>query len=160
MKNNSTLITITSEKRSYRRVFSLLVFFNLCFLFDANSTVYYISSQGNDSNTGKMQQLSWKTIDKVNTSMSLFVPGDSILLKRGDVFYESLKISKSGSSANPIYFGAYGTGANPILYGGKVLANWTPKGNNIWETVCQDCPLYVEALSINNKLTPKSLITF
>ncbi len=46
-----------------------------------------------------------------------FLPGDSILFKRGDVWNESLVPPSSGSSGNPITFDAYGTGAPPNLTG-------------------------------------------
>ena len=53
---------------------------------------YFSSSTGNDSYTVTQAQnpgTPWKTIDKLNSSMSLINPGDSILFKRGDIFYRA-----------------------------------------------------------------------
>ena len=57
----------------------------------------------------------WQTMAKVNGQT--FAAGDSILLKRGDVWNESLVPPRSGASGNPIAFDAYGTGAAPNLTG-------------------------------------------
>ena len=49
-------------------------------------------------------------------SRSLFRPGDSILLKRGDTWYEEFNItSQAGASGTPITYGAYGSGALPTV---------------------------------------------
>jgi hypothetical protein len=47
----------------------------------------------------------------------LITPGDSILLKRGDVFAGQIHDTLYGSVDHPIVIGAYGTGAKPIIYG-------------------------------------------
>ena len=52
---------------------------------------------------------------KVNAQA--FSPGDSVLLRRGDVWNESLAPGSSGAAGNPITFDAYGTGAPPKLTG-------------------------------------------
>ena len=90
---------------------------------DAATNVYYVSVTGNDSNPGSLAQ-PWKTISKVNSQMSSFKPGDSVLFKRGETWTlnsngeaGSLNISASGSAGNPITFGAYGSGNLPVFDG-------------------------------------------
>ena len=83
----------------------------------ASATDYYVSSSGNDSANGLSSSTPWQSISKVNSSFSGFNPGDRILFKRGDVFYGTLRISRSGSSGNPITISAYGSGANPVISG-------------------------------------------
>ena len=100
----------------------------------ASATDYYISSSGNDANNGRSSSTPWKTIAKVNSAFSIMKPGDRILFKRGDTFYGTLKISKSGLSGSPIIIGAYGTGANPIITGFTNVTAWTNLGSNIWES--------------------------
>lgn len=95
-------------------------------------SVYYVSSTGNDTNTGKSISLPWKTIDKVNSMMSSFVPGDSIVFKCGEVFRGELIITKSGTSNAKIYFGSYGTGAKPVINGASTVTNWITAGTNLW----------------------------
>lgn len=91
-----------------------------------SATDYYVKSTGNDSYTGLSDAQAWKTISKVNTvwAAGTFAPGDSILFNRGDTFYGTLIVTESGTSANDIIIGAYGTGANPVLSGFQVLDSW------------------------------------
>ena len=96
------------------------------------SATYYVSSSGNDSNSGLSISQTWKTLGKVNAST--FVPGDQILFKRGDTFYGSLTIGQSGTSGSRIIYGPYGTGANPIITGLTAVTSWTNLGSNIWES--------------------------
>ncbi|HEY5124074.1 MAG TPA: hypothetical protein VIK14_10090, partial [Ignavibacteria bacterium] len=75
----------------------------------ASATDYYVSSSGNDSNNGLSSSTPWKTIIKVNSAFSTMKPGDRILFNRGDTFYGTITVTKSGSTGNPITIGAYGT---------------------------------------------------
>ena len=108
----------------------LIIIVHLAFL--GFSATYYVSSAGNDSNSGLSTSLPWKTLGKVNAST--FVPGDQILFQRGDTFYGSLTIAQSGSSSSRIVYGAYGTGANPVITGFTAVTSWTNLGGNIWES--------------------------
>ena len=110
----------------------LLLFIIPCLT--ANAKNYYISSgSGNDTNSGTSTTTAWKTIIKLNSFTGL-VSGDAVLFNRGETFYGSIIVKKSGSSGNPIVFGAYGTGANPIITGFRTVSTWTNLGNNIWES--------------------------
>jgi parallel beta-helix repeat protein len=93
---------------------------------------YYVSNSGNDTNTGLTTTQAWKTLTKVNSSA--FKPGDQILFERGSSFYGTLTIKYSGTSGNPITYGAYGTGANPKITGFTQVTSWTNLGSNIWES--------------------------
>jgi hypothetical protein len=78
---------------------------------------YYVSNSGEDSNNGLSESAAWKTIDKVNTEMSRFSPGDIIAFRKGDVFTTatSLRIDVDGTVSKPIVFTNYGTGDLPTL---------------------------------------------
>jgi hypothetical protein len=79
-------------------------------------TVYYVdAANGSDVNNGLSISSPWKTINKVNNS--IFVPGDSILFKRGRTWGATLIPPSHGSSGNNITFGAYGTGDLPKIDG-------------------------------------------
>ncbi len=103
---------------------------------------YYFSSiLGNDSRSAiqaKNPATPWKTINKVNSYFSHFLPGDSILFRRGDTFYGSLTIKKSGTAGLPIVFSCYGDPALniPQITGMIALGSWSNKGNGIWESNC------------------------
>ena len=109
----------------------LLTFLFLSFTTTAR-TYYLSSSSGSDYNSGTDPSSPWQSINKIN-SISL-QPGDNVLFKRGDTFYGGLKISNSGTSGNPITFGAYGSGNKPILTGFTSVSSWTNVGGNIWES--------------------------
>jgi len=102
----------------------------------ATATNYYFSStDGDDSRTSAQAQspsTPWKTIDKLNSFFSSLQPGDVVLFKRGDVFYGSISVKKSGSSGSPISFDAYGSGAKPIITGFTDVTSWSNIGSNLW----------------------------
>ncbi len=96
-------------------------------------TNYYVSSSsGNDSGDGKSIATAWKTLSKVNSHS--FSPGDSVFLKRGDTWRESLVIPSSGTSGNYLYFGAYGTGSKPHIFGSVQAVSWSDQGGNVWKS--------------------------
>src|SRR5665647_1628345 len=104
---------------------ALIIIF-LVFSTIASATDYYISSSGNDTNNyGLSSSTPWKTIAKVNSAFLIMKPGDRILFNRGDTFYGTITIAKSGSAGSPIVIGAYGTGNNPIISGFTTLISWT-----------------------------------
>jgi hypothetical protein len=82
----------------------------------AFGTTYYVSSlSGSDASAGT-QSAPWKTLAKVYNSRSLFKPGDSILLKRGETWNEILNVAhQAGALGTPITYGAYGSGALPVV---------------------------------------------
>ena len=104
----------------------------------ANATNYYFSSvSGDDSRTSAQAQnpaTPWKTLTKLNSFFSSLAAGDSALLKRGETFYGSITVSKSGAAGRAICIGSYGTGAKPIITGFTTVAGWTSLGSNIWES--------------------------
>jgi len=101
------------------------------------ATTYFIdASSGDDSNTGTSITKPWKTINKVNHFN--FLPGDSLLFKKGEIWKESMNFPSSGNSSAPIIIGSYGNGPMPIITGRDVYlgwndpATWTYLGNNLW----------------------------
>lgn len=100
----------------------------------ATATTYYVSSStGSDSNAGTSSGTAWQTVGKVNGQT--FLPGDSVLFRRGDVWNESLDPSSSGASENPIAFDAYGSGAAPNLTGYHAVPAqaWQLVSGNAWK---------------------------
>jgi parallel beta-helix repeat protein len=92
------------------------------------STYYFSTSSGNDSRTSsqaKNPSTPWRTISKLNSFFSKLQPGDEVLFKRGETFYGSIIISRSGTSSSPITIGAYGSGNKPIITSLITLSGWT-----------------------------------
>src|ERR687887_1906382 len=80
----------------------------------AAGTTYYVNcaaaSDGNGSSASP-----WNNLATVNSKT--FAAGDSLLFNRGTTCVGSFVFSSSGTSANPITIGAYGTGALPAIDG-------------------------------------------
>jgi hypothetical protein len=74
---------------------------------------YFIRNSGSDSNDGLSEATPWKTLKRI--SGQVFGPGDSILLKAGDIWEEAVEIKGQGSIQNPIVFSSYGGLEKPII---------------------------------------------
>ena len=107
---------------------------------------YYIKNSGNDANTGLSDAQAW-TFAKLET----FVPanGDVILFNRGETFFGTLILLKSGISGSGITYGAYGTGSDPIISSLKTLTGWTNHSGNIWK-VSSGIPANCGIVTIND----------
>ncbi len=109
----------------------------------AYSKNYYISSStGNDDYTPSQAQspiTPWKSLAKLNSFISDIEPGDSVLLKRGEVFTGSITINQSGTSSLPIVIGSYGKGALPIVTLPEITG-WTKSTSGIYSITKQMWP--------------------
>lgn len=105
-----------------------LMFFILLVLTSvvASAKTYYVSTSGSDANPGTSSTAPWKTLNKVNSFV--FAANDSILFKRGDVFFGSVVVNR-----NNLTFSAYGTGAKPVINGFVTASSWTSLGNGVYE---------------------------
>jgi hypothetical protein len=133
----------------------LLLAFSLTFFcIIANAKNYYISAAGNDLNSGTSKTSPWKTIGQLNSYAYNIVGGDSILFRRGDQFYGSIVMKRSGTSSLPVVYGAYGTGAKPVITAFTTVSGWTSVGTNLWESgaVANSFPK-VNVLTINGRPT-------
>ena len=83
---------------------------------------YYVdATSGDDTKAGTSQSTAWQTMGKVNGET--FGPGDYILFKRGETWTgTTLTVGWSGTSGNPITFGAYGVGAAPLIDGNDAVS--------------------------------------
>lgn len=77
----------------------------------AVAKTYYISANGNDGNRGTSTSAPWKTI---SSAMWKIGAGDKVLLRRGDVFYETNSVIIAFSN---VTLGAYGEGNRPVISG-------------------------------------------
>ena len=107
----------------------------------AFAVTHYIANSGSDSNPGTSMASPWQTIGKLNAALLDAHPGDTFLLKRGDVFRDAFIFCGSqyqgtegdtgakcsGSAAAPVTIGAYGTGQNPYIDAADLLTGkWEP----------------------------------
>lgn len=129
----------------------LLILLTAPFLYSTN---YYVSNSGNNNNPGTSPAEPWQTLDKVSAETDNMLPGDSIFFERGSVFFGELNILEGGTAGNPLYVGAYGTGANPVLKGSVPVINWIEIAPNIWQAQCPTCPTLPTTLFHDNEMLP------
>jgi hypothetical protein len=79
------------------------------------ATTYYVSPTGSDSNSGTSPGAAIKTLGRA--SGLPLNPGDQVLLERGATFSGKLAVWRSGTPANPITIGSYGSGSKPVVTG-------------------------------------------
>ncbi len=84
----------------------LLLCFSLLVLNSAHAGIYYVSNEGDDNNNGLSKDHPVQTLKKAAESV---LPGDVIMLRRGDIFRESVEI-KPGN----ISICAYGEQDKPL----------------------------------------------
>ena len=87
-------------------------------VFAAGTTYYVSSSSGNDSYDGTAAQWDgthgpWKSLTKA--SAVKYQPGDSLLLKCGDSWDETLTLSGNGTTDHPVTVASYGAGERPYI---------------------------------------------
>jgi parallel beta-helix repeat protein len=121
------------------------------------NTYYFSATNGDDSRspTQAMQVSSpWRSLGKLNQVFAQLQPGDSVLFKRGEVFYGAIVAGQSGVAGKPIVFAAYGQGYDPIISGFSRLSGWKSGGNGIWQAPCQGCRLRVNMVTIEDTVQP------
>ncbi len=106
----------------------------------APCTTYYVSSSGDDSDSGCSPTEAWRTTTPVNATT--FGAGDQILFEAGGVWNGQLHPLGSGTAGNPVVIDSYGAGARPIINGNGAAAAvylynqqyWTVTGLEIKNT--------------------------
>ena len=130
----------------------LLFAATLLFLSSSATNYYFSSSSGNDSYSSTQAQnqaTPWKSIAKLNSLFSSLAAGDVIYFKRGDVFYGSIKVTKSGSSSSPIVISAYGSGNKPIISGFTTITSWSLLRTGVYQANIPAVSNSLNMVSIN-----------
>lgn len=78
-----------------------------------SATNYFVSTSGNDSNSGTSITSPWQTLSKLDSAD--FSAGDIIHFKCGEKWLGRFRVTESGNPGNPIRFTSYGEGALPEL---------------------------------------------
>lgn len=110
---------------------------------DYKGKAYYVSSsEGDDNNDGLTPETAWASLSKVN-SHGAFLPGDQILLKKGDIWNEYLRPQGNGVEGMPITLSGYGEGGpdlRPVINGGGTDYYWLSgavmlRNQEYWEII-------------------------
>lgn len=105
---------------------------------------YFDATGGNNANDGHFDVTPKQTIAHLNAYLALdsIGAGDTIFLKRGEVWRESLSINGvDGTALNKIVLSAYGTGNKPELRGYKILGAFS-ETSGVWSIVDAALPSY------------------
>lgn len=107
----------------------------------ALSKIFYVDSlNGNDAWSGESASPGandgpWQSLSRI--SVASLVPGDSVLLKCGGVWYETLTLKASGTAENPITVGSYPYACTdkPVISGSTPIPahNWVQDSGNIYK---------------------------
>ena len=76
----------------------------------SQSSTFYVSSSGNDSNSGTSMHAAWRSIQHINAQNLL--PGSTVLFEGGTIFSGTLELNAldSANEAQPIVISSYGKG--------------------------------------------------
>ena len=78
------------------------------------SKIYYIDyTKGNNRASGTSKDKAWK--DFANIKKRSFAEGDTILLKRGEIWDQTLFPPAGGNESGQVFIDAYGTGELPVI---------------------------------------------
>lgn len=133
-----------------RNIFAIVFILFISIVNTASARNYYVAATGKNTNAGTSASAPWQTISKVNASWGIIQPGDSILFRRGDIFYGVLVIGKSGVSGKPIKISAYGAGAKPIITGFLRQTSWAGIGSGIYQTYVPGAKSTLNMVVVNN----------
>lgn len=136
-------MTLIKGVTALKSALALRCLFPLAFLFIGLPSVaseWYISSDSSVSpDRDKIAGVPGKSPSypligalALKATLSSAKPGDQIRLRRGDVFFGSLKIQVEGSESNPILLSTYGEGPRPRITDLFRLMAWRQVSGNIW----------------------------
>ncbi|ALJ05414.1 hypothetical protein APS56_09915 [Pseudalgibacter alginicilyticus] len=92
---------------------NILFLFCVTFICQAQTNYYVDNVLGDDNFSGISEVTAFKTLNKVNTIR--FLPGDTILFKRGGQWSGIFRPQGNGKAGNRIVIGSYGNGDLPVI---------------------------------------------
>lgn len=95
----------------------------------------YVSAAGSDTNPGT-ESAPWASLGRIRAAVESgeVQRGDTVLLKRGEIFYGSIQVPALEGTTGFLTFGPYGTGERPRIIGYKISrAAWAPHARGVWK---------------------------
>src|SRR5438445_6123748 len=117
MMNINTLGQWRSSER-LRKFASAFTLLSLCLgAVNSRAAAYFVSTSGQDTNSGTSPALAWKTIAHANNQ--LLKPGDQLLFQSGSTFSGTVYFgpASAGTEADPMLVSSYGAGRATISGG-------------------------------------------
>lgn len=103
---------------------------------------YYISQTGNDTFSGLSPEEAWRTTYRLSERIK---GGDSVLLKRGDIFYGRIMLPDGIDNEHRTVISSYGDGDKPKISLYKQVTQpsaWTEVSQFVWRVDLTDTALY------------------
>lgn len=99
---------------------------------------YYVTSGGNDSNSGTSSSAAWRTLDRVNSAN--LQPGDIVYFQAGEMWRGTLEPSRGGIAGAPISFATFGSGPRAVISGADVVTGWTLDSGYVYRAPLAKAP--------------------
>ncbi len=113
----------------------IICFFYFITLISAaySQQAYYVSNNGNNALDGHTPANALETVDK---AVNLMGSGDTLYLRRGDIFRESINFKDQGDTI--VYIDAYGDKdkAKPVISGSVEITGWALWKDGIYKATC------------------------
>ena len=110
---------------------------------------YYVSSTGASSvGTSETSPMSYET-----ARSKTYKSGDTILFKRGDIFYGTFHPTMVATDEQPITISAYGEGMMPIISGYKIAnseSSWQMHSEGLYKIYLMDCKKFTGITATDN----------
>ncbi|MDO8432703.1 MAG: right-handed parallel beta-helix repeat-containing protein [Candidatus Binatus sp.] len=105
---------------------------------------FYVDTAGDDTHDGASPSSAWRSLAKLNSTA--LAPGDTIHLKRGCVWRETLEPRGGGEPARPVTLLGYGAGDSPVVSGSDLIDGWSRARGFIYRAYCPRKPnnVYVD----------------
>lgn len=101
----------------------------------ATAAIYYVSPTGNDRNVGTSWDTAWRTTKHAGNQA---IAGDTVIIRKGSVLYDYLRIANSGRKDRPIVFRGESAADPPILTGATRVTHWVgPDQNGVWQATAR-----------------------
>ncbi|WP_114751719.1 right-handed parallel beta-helix repeat-containing protein [Pleomorphovibrio marinus] len=119
----------------FHRIVAFTVFYYLISSYGFSTTYHFSQKSGDDNRSTKeatSPETPWQSLKKLNEILPKLRPGDSLLLKREEVFFGKMVLNGVGSMSDNIYIGPYGNGDKPTVSGMQKLGEWEEQGKNVY----------------------------
>lgn len=105
----------------------------------AESTIYYVSQDGANKNSGLSWSQAWRTLEHAG---QMARAGDQVLVRKGVEPYRYLPIIHSGSESEPIIFKGEIKEDPPVITGGIKETRWKPSPTpGVWRVETSSVPI-------------------
>ncbi len=74
----------------------------------AGATNYFVNPSSDSAKEDGTKNTPWKSVNSINDFMKQLRPGDTVFLKKGELYFDKINITCAGTEALPIVFTGYG----------------------------------------------------